>query len=120
MKKNLKIKGSNVTIMVSSMAGAIKFYSGTLGLKLKSRESSHWAEVSAPGITIGLHPKMKNKKVKTGNNLSIGLQVKDFDEAVKALMENGIKTEVQKDSYVHLAYFTDPDKNSLYLFALKK
>ena len=57
------IIGSNVTLMVSSMAKSVKFYTETLGLKLKMRQSSHWAEIEAGNMIIGLHPKMKNKSL---------------------------------------------------------
>jgi catechol 2,3-dioxygenase-like lactoylglutathione lyase family enzyme len=35
--KKIKYTGSNVTVMVSSMAKAVKFYTETLGLKLTVR-----------------------------------------------------------------------------------
>lgn len=116
---NNNIIGSNATVMVSSMAKAVKFYTNTLGLELKVKQGSHWAEVSAPGIIIGLHPKSKNQQVVMGDNVSIGLEVKDFDTSVKNLEEKGIICTVQKGSYVYLAYFTDPDKNVLYFFQHK-
>ena len=57
----MKVKGSNVTLMVASMARSVKFYTETLGLKLKVRHSSHWAEIAADGLIIGLHPLIKTK-----------------------------------------------------------
>lgn len=114
----IKTTSTNVTVMVSSMAKAIKFYTGVLGMKLKVQYGSHWAEVTTKGLTIGLHPKGKNK-VKTGDNMSIGLGVKDIEKSVAALAEKGIKCKVHKDSYVHLAHFMDPDGNLLYLYSEK-
>jgi catechol 2,3-dioxygenase-like lactoylglutathione lyase family enzyme len=118
--KKIKYTGSNVTVMVSSMAKAVKFYTETLGLKLKVRVSSHWAEITAPGITIGLHPKVKNKKFTNGDAVAIGLEVDDIETAISDLQQKGIEFEIQKDSFVHLAYFNDIDNNILYLFKRKK
>lgn len=112
--------GGNVTIMVSSMAKAVKFYTETLGLELKVRHSSHWAEVGNSGITIGLHPKTKNKTITQGDSITIGLEVADIDAAVKELQNKGLELMVQKDSQVYMAYFNDPDDNVLYFFQYKK
>ena len=49
--------GGNVTVYVSNMDKAVRFYSETLGLKLAYRFGDHWASVEAgKGLTIGLHP----------------------------------------------------------------
>jgi catechol 2,3-dioxygenase-like lactoylglutathione lyase family enzyme len=44
------IKEANVTVMVSDLNRAIKFYTETLGLKLVSQYQTHWAEIQAPGL----------------------------------------------------------------------
>ncbi len=49
------IQEGNVTVMVSDLERAIRFYTEALGLKLKWRWGDY-AEVEAPGVTIGLHP----------------------------------------------------------------
>ena len=47
----------NVTVYVSNMDRAVRFYSETLGLKLAYRFGDHWASIEAgTGLTIGLHP----------------------------------------------------------------
>ena len=98
--------------MISNMDRSIAFYTETLGLKLKSRYENNWAEIEGPGITIGLHP---SSKINTGDNLSIAFSVKDLDAAVKELEQKGVKFNVYKDDKVTLAFFTDPDNNTLYL-----
>jgi catechol 2,3-dioxygenase-like lactoylglutathione lyase family enzyme len=110
--------GSNVTIMVKSMAKSIKFYTETLGLPLRVRHSSHWAEIDAGGLIIGLHPFVKTKKIIRGDNMTIGLEVDDFETAIQKLEQKGIQFDIQKDGVV-LAYFNDPDDNVLYLFQYK-
>lgn len=107
------ILGSNVTIMVSDMDASVKFYTETLGFKLKNRYGDHWADIEAPEMTIGLHP--AGKDVKTGNNLSIGLRVADLQSTVQALEMKGLQFAILDDGQVSLAHFTDPDGNALYL-----
>ena len=114
-----KFIGSNVTIMVKSMAKSVKFYTETLGLPLKVRHSSHWAEIKAGGLIIGLHPFIKTKKIISGDNMTIGLEVDNFEVAVQKLQEKGIVFDIKKDSFVLQAYFNDPDDNVLYLFQYK-
>ena len=112
------IKNSLVTVMVSDMDTAINFYTETLGLQLKNRYGDHWAEIEAPGITIGLHPKSK-KDIKLGDNLSIGFGVDDIKQTVAALEKKGITFNMIDDRQIWLALFIDPDGNSLY-FAQSK
>ena|ERR1700752_4089416 len=109
----IDFKGANVTLMISDMDKAIGFYNEVLGLKLKSRYGNNWAELEGPGITIALHP--KNKGVKTGNNMQIGLSVGDIQSVVKELESKGVQFELNQDTKVKLASFTDPDGNILYL-----
>lgn len=113
-----KFIGSNVTIMVKSMAKSIKFYTETLELPLRVRHSSHWAEIDAGGLIIGLHPHVKTKKIIRGDNMTIGLEVDNFENAIQHLEKKGVAFDIQKGSVV-LAYFNDPDDNVLYLFQYK-
>ena len=107
------IQSSNVTVMVTNMDNAIKFYSETLGFKLKNRYGDHWADIEGPGIAIGLHP--AGKDIKIGNNLSMGFKVKDLHEAIEALEQKGVQFKLLDDTQVKLASFTDTDGNALYL-----
>ncbi|MBI1767522.1 MAG: VOC family protein [Bacteroidetes bacterium] len=107
------ILGGNVTVMVSDMDTAVKFYTETLGLKLRNRYGDHWADVDGPGISLGLHP--AGKDVKIGNNLQIGFKVDDLDKAVADLERKNVKFTTQDDTQVRLAIFADPDGNALYL-----
>lgn len=114
----MKIKGSNVTIMVTSMAKSIKFYTEVLGMKLIVQHGSNWAEVGKKGLTVGLHPIGKST-VTFGDNAAIGLEVDNIENAVKELQERKIEAKVVKDSYVHLAHFKDPSGNSLFFYKEK-
>ena len=114
-----KFIGSNVTIMVKSMAKSIKFYTETLGLPLRVRHSGHWAEIDASGLIIGLHPRVKTKKIIRGDNMTIGLEVDNIEAAIKDLEQKGVSFDFQKISGGLLANFNDPDDNLLYLFQYK-
>ena len=102
-----------VNVMVSNMDEAIAFYTEKLELELVNRYGNHYAEVKAPGLMIGLHP--TSDKVKVGNNLSIGLGVSNFDATIKNLKAKGIEFEMENEGWIRLAYFSDSDKNVLFL-----
>jgi catechol 2,3-dioxygenase-like lactoylglutathione lyase family enzyme len=105
---------SNVTVMVSDMDRAVRFYRDTLGLKFVRGYGAEWVEIDAPGLRIGLHP--GGKRAQARGNLSIGLRVDDLDNAKRILEAKGVLFSASKeDGGVRLADFTDPDGNALYL-----
>jgi catechol 2,3-dioxygenase-like lactoylglutathione lyase family enzyme len=110
-------KEANVTVMVSNIDRAVRFYVDTLGLKMKSRYGDSFAQVEAPGTVIALHPSSKNgPQPGRSESLSIGLGVEDLVSAMSSLKERGITfSDVRMDGPVKLAFFTDPDENPLYL-----
>jgi len=59
-KSRSMIKQANVTMMVSDMKMAVKFYTGTRGLKLKAQYGDEFAQVEALGTIIALHPAGKS------------------------------------------------------------
>jgi catechol 2,3-dioxygenase-like lactoylglutathione lyase family enzyme len=108
----MKLNDSNVTIMVSSMDEAIRFYE-SIGLKTKQRWGDNYAMLSGPGITLGIHP--GGDKTSSSGTVSIGFMIDDFGEAKAHLDKLGIKYEAQDDgksgNYLH---FKDPDGTILY------
>ena len=105
------LKESNVTIMTGDMSGSIRFYE-SIGLSLKQRWGDHYAMVSGPGITLGIHP--APDKPEGSGSVSIGFVVDDFDERKKLLTDKGIvfRTDDGKSgTYLH---FKDPDGTVLY------
>ena len=111
------IEEANVTVMVSDMKRAVKFYKEDLGLKVKAQWGEEFAQLSAPGATIALHPAVKGG-AKPGNSesLSIGFAVDSLDKTMKDLKAKGVAfSRVTDDGPVKLAFFTDPDGNPLYL-----
>ena len=107
------LKNCRINAMVSNMDAAVDFYMGKLGLELVNRYDDHYAEIQAPGLMIGLHP--TTEKITTGNNLSIGFGVVDFDLTVENLKTKGIEFSINQDDWIRLAHFTDPDNNQLFL-----
>jgi catechol 2,3-dioxygenase-like lactoylglutathione lyase family enzyme len=98
--------------MVADMDKSVDFYTNTLGLKLLNQYGSHYAEIQAPDLLIGLHP--KSDKTVVGNNISIGFGVKEFDLLIEQLKSKGIDLKIEVDGWIRLAYFVDLDNNSLF------
>lgn len=95
---------------------SIGFYTG-LGLTLKQRWDDHYAIVTAPGISIGLHP--ANKKTKRSQEISIGFGVDKVIEVEHRLKELGIPFSESEDKSGIFAHFTDPDGTPLYFMESK-
>jgi catechol 2,3-dioxygenase-like lactoylglutathione lyase family enzyme len=113
----------NVTLYVTNMDRAVRFYTETLGLKLAYRFGDHWASVElGKGLTIGLHP--TDEPVQPGvakHGPSIGLELEGtLDEAMKTLGARGVKFDgvTGEGKAGKFAHFHDPDGNSLYLAEL--
>ncbi len=115
------ISSGNVTVMVSDMDVAVRFYSEILGLKLAERYGNDWATVQAgKGLTIGLHPaSSKHPSPGTKGGMMIGLEIDEpIADAVKRLEESGVRFSgpvVDGDAGL-FADFADPDGNALYLW----
>lgn len=110
--------GGNLTIMVSDMERSVRFYNDTLGLTLKFRAGNDWAELQAPGVSIGLHPAGGHAPTGAGGGMSLGLQVANIESAIQSLQEKGVEFPHgwRASGALRLADFTDPDGTSLYLF----
>jgi len=113
---------SIVTIMVSDFEKSIQFYTKALGLKLAERWGNDFAYIDAPDLRIGLHPMSeKGPKPETSGGMSIGLSVKNIEEATETLKERGVNfpSDIQNDGYVRLNHFEDLDGNPFCLSELK-
>ena len=113
----------NVTIYVTDMDRAVRFYTETLGLRLAYRFGDHWASVVlGKGLTIGLHPARETSQATVGKGgPSIGLELEGtMEDAMKTLGARGVKfDEVMNEGKAgKFAHFRDPDGNSLYLAEL--
>jgi catechol 2,3-dioxygenase-like lactoylglutathione lyase family enzyme len=112
-------KTTNVTIRVSDMSRAIKFYTETLGLKLLSNYGGEFAVIESNGLRIGLHPGKKPGEP-LSRDMSLGFQVDDIASAKKTLESRGVRFEPRvQDRGAIIENFFDPDGVPLYLIELK-
>jgi predicted enzyme related to lactoylglutathione lyase len=114
----------NVTVYVSNMDAAVRFYTQVLGLKLAYRFGDHWASVEVgKGLTIGLHPASAEAPAGRKGSMTIGLELTGtLQDAVKTLEAKGVKflgPVVNEGKAGSFAHFEDPDGNGLYLAELK-
>jgi catechol 2,3-dioxygenase-like lactoylglutathione lyase family enzyme len=109
----------NTTIMVKDFAKAFDFYASTLGLDVAMRAGNDWAELTAPGLTIGLHAAIHGEPVGGGPGVTIGLQVENLDAAMDELKAKGVNfPHVIEADGRRFAYFNDPEGTTLYLAQL--
>ena len=117
------LASGNVTVYVSNMDAAVRFYSETLGLRLAYRFGDHWASVEAgKGLTIGLHPDAGGSRAGRKGGMEIGLELEgSIRDAVRALEAKGVTFTgpIHEDSAGSFAYLADPDGNPIYLAELK-
>jgi len=106
------INTANVTIMVKDMDRSIDFYKN-IGLELKQRWNNHYAQVSAPGVVIGLHPAKESNEAET-TAFSIGFGVDSIDDVKNRLQDLGVAYETSEDKAGKYAYFRDLDGILLY------
>lgn len=108
----IRINETNVTIMVNDMDKAIGFYE-LIGFTIKQRWENFYAMLTAPGITIGLHPTEELNP--NSGTLSIGFMIDSIDEARQLLDANNISHKEEDDGksgiYLH---FKDPYGTILY------
>lgn len=108
----ISINDTNVTIMVSNMDEAVKFYE-SIGLTLKQRWDDHYAMLSTAGLTIGLHP--TDDPVMNSGSVSIGFMIDSIEDAKVLLAKNNIPCTSEDDGksgiYLH---FKDPYGTVLY------
>src|ERR1700675_4278680 len=100
---------SQVTLMVPNMDEAVRFYTETLGLRLKTRYGDEFAVVEAPGLTIGLHP-LPTPESPQAHSMSIGLGVASLETTMPQLAARGLRFigPIREDPPIRIAYFTGP------------
>ena len=116
-------RGGVVTVYVSDMDRAVRFYAETLGFELTERHGNHWASLNGgPGLTIGLHPATEEVPAGRQGSIALGLYLDSpIQEAVALLEARGVRFDgpVVDDKALSLAFFADPDGNPLYLAEMK-
>jgi len=114
----MTIKDTNLTIMVKDMDKSISFYQ-SLGLTIKNRWGNHYAQISAPGVVIGLHPANDNDLSTGSGNTSIGFTVDNFEEAKTFLDSLSVNAQTREEEGGQFIHFNDPDGTALYVIKPK-
>jgi catechol 2,3-dioxygenase-like lactoylglutathione lyase family enzyme len=117
-------KAGNVTVQVTDLGRAIRFYTETLGLKLRYRAGDEWAEILGPSVIIGLQPTTApamRLAEQVAARVSIGFVVDRLAETRLTLEGRGVHflTETDEET-VRIATFCDPDGTPLYLCELNR
>ena len=113
------IKESNITINVRDLAKSVSFYE-SIGFTVKNRWGNHYAQLTAPGVTIGLHPTGDSNLSGHSGNVSIGLTTEDFANAKSFLQRLSIKVTERKEEGGRFLHFVDPDGTALYFIKPKE
>ncbi len=112
------IKDSNVTVNVKDLDRSILFYE-SIGFILKTRWGNHYAQLTAPGIVIGLHPTHANSIDETSGNVSIGFTANNFEEAKSLLSKLSIEAMPREEEGGQFLHFKDLDGTALYFIKPK-
>ena len=112
------IKEANLTINVKDLDRSVAFYQA-LGLTLKNRWKNHYAQLIAPGITIGLHPANENAQPSGSGNTSIGFTASSLEEARSVLQKMEITLQERIEAGGKFIHFQDPDGTALYFIEPK-
>ena len=112
----MNIKESNLTINVKDLDKSVSFYQ-SIGFTLKNRWGNFYAQMTAPGITIGLHP--TNNLTDNSGNVSIGFTTDNIEETKSALQKLSINATDRTEEGGQFLHFTDPDGTQLYFIKPK-
>jgi catechol 2,3-dioxygenase-like lactoylglutathione lyase family enzyme len=112
------ITNTNISINIADMDQSIGFYTDVLGFKVLSRYGNHYAQVSGPGVVIGLHPSAV--KSAASENISIGFTVDNFDDAKGSLDKSNVTYQERKEMGGSFIHFNDPDGTPLYFINPKR
>ena len=114
----MTIKAAKITIMVKDLDKSVSFYL-SLGLDLKTRWGNHYAQLTAPGIVIGLHPTSDANLTGGSGNASIGFTADNFEEAKSLLQKLSIASTSRSEEGGQFLHFNDPDGTALYFIQPK-
>jgi len=114
----MSIKDSNITINVRDLNNSILFYE-SIGLTIKNRWDNYYAQMTAPGVTIGLHPTRDTNLTNNSGNVSIGFIVDDFEQSRSQLQKISINPTDRQEEGGQFLHFTDPDGTALYFIKPK-
>jgi catechol 2,3-dioxygenase-like lactoylglutathione lyase family enzyme len=114
----MTIKDSNITINVKDLDKSISFYE-SIGLAIKNRWGSHYAQLTATGLVIGLHPTDISNVSSNSGNVSIGFTTDNFEETKLALEKLSIAITERNEEGGQFLHFNDPDGTAIYFIKPK-
>jgi catechol 2,3-dioxygenase-like lactoylglutathione lyase family enzyme len=109
----MTIIDSNITINVKDLDKTISFYE-TIGFTIKNRWGNYYAQLTAPGVVIGLHPTSTAILTDNSGNVSIGFTTDDFEETKSILGKLSINISERNEEGGQFLHFKDPDGTALY------
>lgn len=108
-----------VTIFVSNMDRAVRFYTEVLGMKVEYRFGNDWASLkTVDGVTVGLHPASKESPAGRKGSITIGFEVSEsIEKTVAGMRDKGVTFvgPIVDDKEIKAAHFEDPDGNEMYV-----
>jgi extradiol dioxygenase family protein len=107
-----------IGVPVTDRPQGMDFYGGTLGLTRNERSSDEWPEFEPGNAVILLNTPEHTGDTFRAGNYSIALRVADVGATMERLQGAGVQFEypqVYDSSVCHMAFFKDPDGNSLIL-----
>jgi len=107
-----------VGVPVQDRERAVKFYGDTLGLRRNPLSSDEWPEFETGNVTILLNTPEQTGVLFSPSNTALALRVPDVAEAMETLRAAGVEflfPEPYDAGVCHMAFFKDPDGNSLIL-----
>ena len=91
----------NVTVYLSNLDAAIRFYTETLGLKLTNRFENHFATAEVGrSLVLAIHPRTPHTPVPgTKGSVTLGLMVDEpIDTVVTRLAQRGVRLNGRSES----------------------
>jgi catechol 2,3-dioxygenase-like lactoylglutathione lyase family enzyme len=107
-----------IGVSVSDRGRASDFYGGTLGLERNPRSGEGWPEFEAENVGLVLSTPEQKGGGEYRPEFAVALRVADVQATMERLVNAGVEFEFPEpyDSGVcHMAFFRDPDGNSLML-----
>jgi catechol 2,3-dioxygenase-like lactoylglutathione lyase family enzyme len=114
----MAIKESNISINVKDLEKSISFYE-SIGLSLKNRWENYYAQITAPGVVIGIHPISDANLKGNSGNVSIGFTADDFEDTKSQMKKLSIETIFRQEEGGQFLHFADPDGTALYFINAK-
>ena len=107
-----------IGVNVRDRERASEFYGDKLGLRRNPNASKEWPEFEAENVGLVLSTPEQKGGAKHRPEYGVALRVADVGKAMQALSDAGVEfqfTEPYDSGVCHMAFFKDPDGNTLML-----